>query len=292
MNKRIILIASIILFSAVLAKAGGPWTQQKGKGYFKLSEWWFTFNKHYTDAGQLDPNVTTGVFNTSAYAEYGISDQFTGILNASVFSRNYMNNLVSLTTNEVIVPGEAVNSLGDMDIGLKYKLTKPSSKFNAASSLILGLPFGKSGAGSQGNLQTGDGEFNQILQFDFGGSLNLAKNVSAYTSCYTGINHRTQNYSEEFRYGVEFGLGLNKNKLWIVGKLGGVESFKNGAVAGSITSSSIFANNTEYLNAGLEANCYVSKKMGFSASFSSILRGEIIAKGTSYNVGVFLDLSK
>ncbi len=288
--KNISIVILIIIFSTSVF-AGGPWPQQKGKGYFKLSEWWIVFDQHYTDQGLIDPNVTTGIFNTSLYAEYGITNRLTAQFNGALVSRNYMNNLRSNTTKEIIVAGEAINRLGDIDVSLKYGLTKPGSKIPVALTLTLGLPTGTPSAGTLNNLQTGDGEFNQILQIDAGKGFSIGKS-SAYVSGYAGINNRTNQFSEEFRYGGEIGLGLAKNKLWLAAKLQAVESFKNGATAETVSSTSIFANNSEFTSLGLEANLYVTKKLGLSVGAAGAFRGEIIAAAPSYSVGVFVDLSR
>ena len=140
MFKQIYCLILLLFLSIQISIAGGPWPQPKGKGFFKLSQWWVTFDQHYTDVGRLDPNITTGVFNTSLYGEYGFTDRFSAILYAPFLSRNYMNNLVSSTTGNVLIVGEAVNSVGDFDIGFKYGLTKPDTKIPVALTLTLGLP--------------------------------------------------------------------------------------------------------------------------------------------------------
>ncbi len=292
--KKLILFISILFLVNFSAKAGGPWPQKKGKAYVKLSQWWVVFDQHYTSTGGLDPNVTTGIFNTSVYAEYGITNRLTAMMYAPLFSRNYMNNLRSATTQEIIVPGEALNSIGDIDLSLKYGLTKPGSKVPVSVSLLLGIPTGKTAGGTLENLQTGDGEFNQMIQVDAGTGFQLGKNkkVSSYVSGYIGFNNRTQEFSEEFRYGLEYGVGLFKNKWWLIAKLNTVESLKNGATAETTTSTTIFANNAEYMSYSLETAYYITSKFGVSATYSSAFRGEIIAAAPSYAVGVFLDLSR
>lgn len=286
----ITLIAIFSLSTFIIA--GGPWTQKKGVGYFKLSEWWIEFDKHYTDSGLLDPNVTTGIYTTAFYGEYGLTDRFTLQSYFPLLTRNLMNNLVSKTTNEVLVEGEAVNGIGDIDITLKYSLTKPNSKIPIAASLTLGLPTGIPVAGVLQNLQTGDGEFNQIIQVDAGSGYKINDKISGYWSSYVGINNRSKGFSEEFRYGIETGISLINQKLWLIGRINGIESFKNGNTAETITSTSIFANNTEFTSYSIEAAYYVSKKIGISASIASAFRGEIIAAAPSYSVGVFYDMSK
>lgn len=275
-----------------IVSAGGPWPQQKGKVYFKLSEWWLQFDQHYTDQGLLDPNVTTGLFNTSVYAEYGFTNRLTGVIYAPLFSRNLMNNLISSTNGALLVPGEAVNSIGDTDISLKYALSKGDKFLPISATLTLGLPTGIVAAGTEGNLQTGDGEFNQMLQIDMGGGFNVNEKVSAYSSAFVGLNNRSNGFSDEFRYGAELGIGLVNKKLWIIGRLNGVESFFNGETAETTTSTSIFSNNSEFTSYGVEAAYYVTKRVGFSASIASAFRGKVIAASPSYSVGVFYDMSK
>ncbi len=288
--KNYLCFIGLILCSTANLTAGGPWTQVQGKGYFKLSEWWIIFDQHYTDNGKIDPNVTTGIFNTFLYAEYGVTNRLTAMLNGPLLSRNYMNNLRSLTTDEILVPGEGVNSLGDLDLGFKYRLTKPHASIPVAASLILGFPTGKAVAGSLHNLQTGDGEFNQMIRFDAGLSIKWSESIDGYLSTYVGLNHRTEGFSEEFRYGMETGASLLNDRLWLVGRLFGLESFKNGDTAETITSTSIFANNTEYTSISVEVNYYLTRQIGVSANVSGAFRGEIIAAAPSYSVGFFLDL--
>ena len=289
MKKEKLIIAIIFLFAGQSVFGGGPWPQKKGGLYLKLSEWWTVFDQHYTDQGFLDPNVTTGIYNTTLYAEYGFTDRFTTTINAPLLSRNVINNVRSATTSEVIFAGEAFNSFGDVDLGLKYGLTKPGARIPIAATLTLGIPTGVASAGVQGNLQTGDGEFNQMLQIHAGSGFSLG-NISAYASTYVGYNNRTQGFSEELRGGLEVGLGLFKNKLWINSRLNIVESLKNGDTAATTTSTSVFANNAEFTSLGVEANLYLSNNFGISAGATGALRGEIIAAAPSYSVGVFLDL--
>jgi len=291
--KNIATIIAILLISSNSIYAG-PWTQKKGKGYFKLSEWWIIFDEHYTDQGEIDPNSTTGIFNTFLYAEYGLTDRFTGLFNGALFTRNLIFNQVSGTTGETITPGDALNSIGDIDIGLKYSLTKPGSPIPVSASLILGLPTGNAEGGIAKNLQTGDGEFNQIFQIDAGGGFKLIDKVSTYVSGYAAFNNRSNDFSEEFRFGVETGGGFFNDRFWLIGRLTGIRSFQNSNVEGGITSTSIFANDTEFTSIGVEGNYYVSKnkKFGISAGYANAFSGNIIAADPSYNVGVFLDLSK
>ena len=290
MKKSIIYIAAI-LFLSTSVFAGGPWPQPKGVGYFKLSEWWTSFDQHFTDEGLLDPNSTTGIYNTAFYGEYGISNRVTLIANANLFSRNVINNQVSGTNGSIIIPGDSYNGLGDIDLGIKYGLTAPGSKYPVAITATFGLPTGATNEGALGNLATGDGEFNQMIQLDAGTGFKLG-GLNAYASAYGGFNHRTNGFSEEIRFGAELGVGLLDSKLWLATKLNVVESLQNGDTAETTTSTSIFANNTEYSSFALEANYYVTKRVGVSANVAGAFTGAIIAAAPSYSVGIFYDMGK
>ncbi len=285
------LAAMPFLFVCNAAQAGGGWPQPKGWGFFKLSEWWVVSDQHFTDNGEIDPNTTMGIFNTSFYAEYGFTKRLTGVLYFPFFSRAYMNNTISGTTGETLIPGEAINSIGDTDLGIKYGLTvnKPVA---VAATLTFGLPFGIDNGGMAGSLQTGDGEFNQMLQIDAGTGFRLGK-VDFYSNLYAGVNNRTNGFSDELRFGFEAGATFWKKRITAIARFQGIQSFKNGDLpAERSNSTSIFANNTEYLSFAPEIAYNINEKWGVSASIGTVFYGRIIFASPSYSVGVFYKLTK
>ncbi|MEM1321431.1 MAG: hypothetical protein AAGG75_14340 [Bacteroidota bacterium] len=279
------IIAFIALFSQS-ALAGGGWPQPKGGGFFKVSEWWLISDQHFTDSGEIDPNTTFGIFTTSLYAEYGFTDRITGVLYFPFFSRNYFNNTLSGTTGEVLVPGEAINSIGDINIAVKYGLVT-KGPIALSATLLFGLPSGNDRGGSAGNLQTGDGEFNQLLQIDAGTSFKIAEH-NAYANIYAGFNNRTNGFSDELRFGIEGGVSWLNDRLTTTVRLFGISSLKNGDSTDVPNSTSIFANNSEHLTVSPEVSYLLTDKVGVSASFGSALAGSIIFANTSYEVGVFV----
>ncbi|MCI5054884.1 MAG: hypothetical protein MRY83_02180, partial [Flavobacteriales bacterium] len=160
-----VYVTIALLMVSSFSYGGGGWTMEKGKGYYQLSQFWTISDGHYTSTGKIDPNVTNGLFNTNAYVEYGITDRIDGILFVPIFSRALYNNLISGTTGDTIQAGEAINSIGDANISVKYGLIT-NKPWVLSTSLLLGLPIGESSGGSLGILQTGDGEFNQLIRFD------------------------------------------------------------------------------------------------------------------------------
>ena len=278
-----IIICSLLIISELCA--GGGWPKPKGKGYFKLSEWWVRADKHYTDQGAIDPNVTIGIYNTSFYGEYGITNRLTGIVNAPLFSRNTVDNVLSLATNEVLIEGDAINGIGDVDIALKYALTKPGQGVAVAATALFGLPLGNELGGRDNNLQLGDGEFNQFVKVDAG--VGLGK---GYFNAYAGFNNRTEGFSDEIRYGIEGGINVLNQKLWITGRIFGVESLGNGTLNSQSENFTIFANDTKFTSASIELNYYITSSVGVSANYAGAFRGELILASPSYSIGVFYDM--
>ena len=284
MKKLLVLFVLLSTISISQVLAGGGWPQPKGKGYIKLSQWWLVSNQHFTDTGLIDPNVTSGVFNTSLYLEYGITNRLTVTGYIPFFSRATNNNLVSATTGEILSPGDAINSFGDTDLGLTYGLTKGT--INTSASLILGLPLGNDAGGSQLNLQTGDGEFNQLVKVDAGFGYQVGK-TSAYANVYAGYNNRSNGFSDEFRFGAETGYNLFGKKILAIVRVFGVLSTFNGDTAEQQTSTSIFANNAEHITISPELNYNINKSWGVSASVATALYGRLIFASPAYSVGVY-----
>lgn len=287
---RNLLLVGCLLTS--LSLVAGPWPQPKGKGYFKLYEWWTQFDQHYTSNGEIDPNATLGLYNTSFYGEYGLTDRLTGVVNLPLFSRSTINAQLSGTRGNVITPGDAINGIGDTDVAIRYALNAPGSALPLSATLTLGLPLGESAGGEQGNLQTGDGEFNQMLTLAAGKSLSLGDNTSGYVSAQIGFNNRTEGFSDEFRYGLEGGLGFADRRLWVIGRMIGSSSLMNGETAATNPTTSIFSNNAEYLSLGGEVNFYLTEKLGFSAGVATAVSGRIIAAAPAFSLGVFIDTSR
>ena len=282
-----LFITGLICLASSTALAGGGWPQIQGSGYFKLSQWWLISDSHFTDVGGIDPNITTGLFNTSLYGEYGFTDRLTGILYFPFFSRTYYNNTVSGTTGELIQPGESVNSIGDTDIALKYGLITKGPVVLSAT-LQFGLPLGESSGGSLGILQTGDGEFNQMLRMDVSTSYSFSESFNTYYSLYVGYNNRTNGFSDEFRFGIEAGAQFFGQKLLTLVRLYGTQSMNNGSSTDTSNSTSIFANNSEHLTVSPEIAVNIQPNWGLSASYAHVLDGQIIFADDAYSVGVFM----
>jgi hypothetical protein len=172
-----------------------------------------------------------------------------------------------------------------VDLGIEYRLFK-KSKFAFSTTLVLGIPSGNSKGGSDGSYQTGDGEFNQLLRFNAGTSLSLFKH-SFYAKSHIGFNNKSNNFSNEFRAGIEVGTSFFGSKLLFLLRSNMVKSLKNGSLNASNNTGSIFANNVEFISIGSEVAWKINKKIGVSLGYDSAFSGKIIYAAPSYNAGVF-----
>lgn len=279
-----IITTFLLLVIANLVFAGGGWPQKKGRGYFKLSEFFIISDQYFAPSGDIIDIVTSSVYITSIYGEYGISDRLTGIVYAPLFSRSTLNKQVSGSTGELIAPGDAVTSLGDFDLTLKYGLIvdKP---IVVSASLTFGIPLGNPAGGETGVLQTGDGEFNTMLTLE--ASTTFAKG-KGYINTLAAFNNRTNNFSDEYRFGAEIGYRFSPRLLTSLKTLS-VNSFYNGDEFETPTNG-IFSNNIEYIGVTPEFNYFFKENMGVSVAVGFAPYGKRVLASPSYSVGLFMTI--
>ena len=281
MTKKLIFVL-FFLSIALSSLAGGGWPQPKGRGYFKLSQSYLLSPKYFDGTGTLiDLTPSFGYFATSFYGEFGFTDRLTGIIYMPFFARAVKNEL-RFNQSGLNEAGASLNSFGDTDIAVKYGLivNKP---IVVSATVLFGLPLGDNGAANANALQTGDGEFNQMLRIDASHSFYPKK---FYVSTYAAFNNRTAGFSDEVRFGAEIGLTLKK--FIPIFKVSTVHSLFNGDV--SATQNGIFSNNTEFISPSLELNYQITEKMGVSASMATALAARNILASPNFGVGVYLKL--
>ena len=282
---KIRLICSILAFLvSTPILAGGGWVYKKKSGFIKISQWWINSNQHYTSLGTTNGNVASGIYNTSLYAEYGFTDRLTGTLFFPFFSRATRSDEFS-PAGDLVVAGDEINSIGDTDIAIKYGIIR-DKRFVLSGTLTLGLPLGTSNGGVEGVVQTGDGEFNQMLSFDLSTSLPIGSKVNTYYSLNTGFNNRTNGFSDEFRFGVEAGVTFFE-RVTTSFRLYVVKSLNNGSSTLS-NGTSIYSNNMEFTSFTTEISYNVTKKIGLSANYGTAFAATNIFANPSYSVGVYM----
>lgn len=276
-----LLISIIALGSLQTVLAGGGWPQPKNRGYFKVAQNYIRSPFFFSPSGRIVDITTVQLFTTSFYGEYGITDRLTTIGYFPLFVRNTLNE-IRYNQSGRVEPGDSFNAIGDSEIGFKYGwlTNKPVV---ISTSVVFGLPLGKTAGGMSGILQTGDGEFNQVVRVDASHSF-YPKPV--YVSVYGGFNNRTRGFSDEVRFGAEIGWTLKK--IIPILKLNVVQSLFNGDAV--VAENGIFSNNTEYVSPTVEVNYQISTNVGVSGSGGFAFSGRNILAAPNWSLGVYLKL--
>ncbi|MFZ1808695.1 MAG: hypothetical protein WAU36_15800 [Cyclobacteriaceae bacterium] len=278
--KRLIIVG-ILSLGIHLSYAGGGWPQPKGSGYFKLGQNMILSSSYFGPAGDVVDITTIGLYTTSLYGEYGFTDRLTGIVYFPFFVRSTLNE-IKFKQSGAVIPGDGFSSIGDSEIGIKYGLIT-NKPIVLSASVFFGLPIGETSGGESRILQTGDGEFNQMLRIDASHSFHPKP---IFTSVYAAFNNRTNNFSDELRFGLE--IGGTFNKFIPIFKLNVVQSLENGGTAA--VQNGVFSNNTEYISPSIELNYQVTDQIGLSGSGAFAFSGQNILAAPNWGLGVYLKL--
>lgn len=281
MKKLLITLIICISFSSIITAQG--WVKNKGEGFFKLSETGLQSSKLLGPDGSESTIRTTSIFTTNVYAEYGLSKKLTGIINLPFFVRSSLSE-VRYNQSGKVEPKDAINSFGDVDIALKYGIitNKPTV---LSATILFGIPSGVTAGGEGKILQTGDGEFNQLIRFDVSHSFYPKP---FYVSAYSGFNNRSKGFSDEVRYGFDIAF---TPKNWLLAlHINGISSLKNGSVTS--VNNGIFSNNLEFIYPTLEIGYSFSKKFGATALAGYPLTGKNVLKAPSFSGVIFYKILK
>ena len=247
-------IPSYYLSLLFLFLPGAGWTQSQDTVKLKrddnaglnilLAERWFVSDQHFDGTGEVRNNlVEYGYYSSLLEVDYGISERWSFNLHFPFL--NYTYTVTPLSLQKV-----AVWTTGDPDVGLTYRLFQGRS-ISINAGLYLGVPLGFHG---QGALNTGDGEFNQLFKLKAGSPVKTFDRHIWWT-IYTGFNHRTRQYAEEFLFGAQGGRELIREKLVVSVGIDGIKALGKLEGAGDINPQSLFSNFRELL--------IITPRMGF-----------------------------
>lgn len=256
---------------------------EKGHAQFRLSQQFISSDSYFNEGSlnslrETKPIRTNSIYSTLLSGQYGISDRLSVMGLFPVFVRVTVNGL-KYNQSGTESRGGALNSFGDAELGLRYAIRK-AKPVQIVAFVTLGIPFGKRGDLTDStNLQTGDGELNQIAGIELRHSL-ADFNFSGYTS----FNNRSENYSNEIRYGFEagysgsvFGVKIRYNVIKSLFNEDGLNSL-NG----------IFSNHREVFSPGIEASFTISKKFTVFVSSDFITAGRNTLNAPLWSIGIQL----
>ncbi len=264
------------------ASAGG-WPQGKGNGFFKLGLQYMRAEKVHDDEGQIVPIPALTDLTIAAYGEYGVTDELTVIAVIPFYKHLSIEAGTNRATGKVIPIGQSTFGIADIEVGARYGLLHEGQAVLSAA-LMLGLPTGEERHAY--DLLTGDGEFNQHFSVQAGYSFFPTE---AYVSAEIGINNRTSDYSDEWRFGFEAGYVLSQ-KFTIIGRVFGVRSLRNGEKKILPNAASLYSNNSSYIAYGPMVLFYTSEHFGLTATVVSVTSAKNIFDASLYSAGIFVKI--
>lgn len=278
--KKILLCILLSVTFTGLSYGGGGWVYGKNQGYFKLAENMIRAPHFFDGDGNVIDVPTISLYTTSLYAEYGLGKHFNVVAYVPFFVRSTLNKVVFNQSGDSI-EGEDLNAFGDSELTIKYGWNQDKPVVFAAS-LLLGLPLGSSEVSSEKILQTGDGEFNQMIKLEASHSFYPKP---FYMTLFVALNNRTKDFSDEVRFGGEF--GFTSKRVIAILKLKSVQSMYNGLPNGQQNQQgSMFGNNIEYVSITPEINVNLSEQLGISGSagFAPAAKNQLAAPNFSFGI--------
>lgn len=242
----------ILLLATSVSFAQSPWTREKGKTYVQLGFTSLNYNSYQLDGNRVDNFGKISDVTIQAYAEYGISKE----LEAQVI----LPYKVILFNNNKTNTSENISGLGNVSLGLKYKLYDKTWKISAGimyNAKSIKIDYDK-------GLSTG---FNAATILPYV-SVGSSKNKWYYFGN-IGYGYMNNDYSDYLKATVEVGYKIIKNgHLIFVLDTRNVIS-KEDAFTTDTAQWSSYLDRQTYNAIGLKAN-YEFKKDKFGANFAAI----------------------
>lgn len=268
-----LLLAALLSATFATSCFAGAWTAKKGAFYEKLA-----FNFYYADhsfdpSGERRSTPNNGEFtdyNISNYFEYGLLDNLT-LINSITYKR------LRNEDDSAIAKG---HGLGDLDLGLRYKLVDSEKAGILSTQLLVKIP----GAYDKNDpLPLGNDQFDTELRLLYGRS--LYQWFPGYANLELGYRFRAEDPSDEIRYLVEVGVDITRS-IYARAKLDGTFSMDNGRkmdTSGNPTAT----NNYDLGKLELTAGYQVTPSFGLEASFRPDVYGQNTAAGANYSLALY-----
>lgn len=267
-----------MLFAAAVLTYGGTafagaWTAPKGAFYNKAAFNYFYSHETFSENGHRGATADNGRFsdyNLSNYFEYGLLDDLT-LINSLTYK--WLDNKSDSYNSEG-------HGLGDVDLGLRYKLLDHDKIGIVATQLLVKIP----GPYDQKDpLPLGNGQFDTELRLLYGRSLYPL--IPGYGNLELGYRFRAEAPADELRYLVEFGVDITRD-LYTRAKLDGTFSIDNGKKRDS-SGNPTATNNFDLGKLDLTVGYKVAPFWGIEASYVPTIYGQNTAAGATYTLAVY-----
>lgn len=264
-----------MLFAASAAPGfAGAWTEAKGAFYDRAAFNYFYSNETFNSSGSRGRTADSGKFtdyNFSNYFEYGVTGELT-LVNTLAYKWLENDNATQTTRGY---------GLGDMDLGIRYKLLDNEKAGIVSTQLLLKVP----GPYDQNDpLPLGNGQLDTELRLLYGRSLYPL--IPGYGNVEIGYRWRAKDPSDEIRYLVEFGLDFS-SQIYARAKLDGILSLDNGKkrdTSGNPTTT----NNFDLAKLDLTVGYKAAPDWGVELSYVPTVYGQSTAAGATYTLALYL----
>ncbi|MDD2539778.1 MAG: hypothetical protein PHH28_01890 [Desulfuromonadaceae bacterium] len=268
------LAVTMLLTVSATSSFAGAWTAKQGGFYDKLSFNYYYSHETFDSTGNRKGMANNGKYtdyNLCNYIEYGLLDNLT-VINSLTYK--WLEN----EDNSMLAKGYG---LGDVDLGLRYKIVDSEKLGIVASQLLVKIP----GAyDTTDPLPLGNGQYDTELRLLYGRSLYPV--IPGYANVEIGYRWRAEAPSDEIRYLVEFGVDVTKD-FYTRAKLDGTFSVNNGSkidTNGNPTSTNNFDLGKLDLTVGFKA----ASNWGLEASYTPEIYGQNTAAGATYSLALYL----
>lgn len=272
------------LFFSQFSFAQSAWTRKKGESYLQLSYSQISdYETLFVEEGNdFETGRTVNESTLQAYGEYGISDELTVSLAIPVMSISTNEINPNSTISPVTINEDTVTSLGNIQLGARYKLY--SKKFILTAGL--NIEANTSDYDEASGIRTG------ADAWSFSPIINLGAGFGrSYLQAFTGVQLRTNNYSHNFRFGIEYGYKL-LSRLWLAAFVDITQSLKNGDI--SLPShnfeTGLFINDQEVIATGIKAIFELNDQSGLTFGYGGAVSGVAVPKSPAITFGYFVRL--
>lgn len=269
------ILLGIAFLTALTAAEGfaGAWTAKQGGFYEKGSFNYYHAEKRFDSSGDRRSLPDNGEFtdiNVSNYFEYGLLDELTAITSLSYKWLESDDDLRRATAH----------GLGDVDLGLRYRLHQDDRTGVVSTQLLVKVPGGYDKADP---LPMGNDQYDTEVRLLYGRSLYPA--VPGYGNVEVGYRFRAGDPSDEIRYLVEVGFDLGK-KIYTRVKLDGIYSVDNGKELDE-GGNPAATNNFDLGKLDLTLGYQVTPAMGVELGYRPDVYGQNTAAGANYSVALY-----
>lgn len=266
-------LLAILMTASATSVFAGAWTAKQNAFYEKLAINYYYSHESFNSTGSRKGTPDNGKFtdyNISNYFEYGLLDNLT-VINSLTYKWLENDNDQSRSKGY---------GLGDVDLGLRYKLSDSERIGIFSTQLLVKIP----GTYDRNDpLPLGNGQFDAEIRLLYGRS--LYQWIPGYANVEIGYRWRAGDPSDEIRYLVEFGVDVTRY-FYARAKLDGIFSLDNGKKTDG-SGNPTATNNFDLGKLDIAFGYKITPAWGVEASYRPDIYGQNTSAGANYSLALY-----